>query len=534
MPPVMGLQYYNTAFVSMAEHWDNFLMDYTMSNPNIWHDRILRGAFPLFHGTEQKTNIFRGGIGQQSGLNTWSQLGTSNKTTGFDNCAPKTPQRYSVAVETIQYRGYGDAWQSDPLCINDLKFQDYAKEQVALNVRVGVEFGVSMLENFNREQYVLQALQSDRGMIMASGALEFEDNADYRFDYDPFSTVADVDGNQAVYVTYNPTVEISTLNWDFIDYIRYSLSERAADAAIAKIGGMAVFGLMIDVIDFEKMVKADEELRKDWREAKPQTLIDGYSMGVTYFRGMGIMHDPRQMRFRIKGVDAVSGKMVATRVNPRRLGRALTIGQMPEPSPDYFRAELAIGVVFMNDVYMNQFVSSLDTIGSGTTFGPAPGLTGTWKWINIPDPVSNLLGESGFFYGRFQIYPKPLIHANDCTVFLYRRCVSALRTKCAIQSHDDVVAAATAIPTAVAAAAADVDVPNRRVTLTLTGLLAAGLGDPVTVKVGHDSGADVAMRILSDSLAPQYVFGWVNAATNSELIVDQTDFPVTTTTVKVA
>lgn len=504
MPLLRGLQYYNDKMISMAEHWDEFIMARSLANPNIWHDRIPRGAYKLYSGMEQKSNIFRGGLLKQAGLDTWQEMGTSNKTTGYDNCNPGTPQRYNIAWETVSYKGYQDHWQSDPLCVNDLKFQDYAREQVALNVRVGVDYGISMLENWNREQYVLQALLSNRGMIMASGALEFQDNATYRFDYDPFSTTTDVDGDSVPFITYDPTVELSTLNWDFIDYLRFDLSQRAGEAALGMESGMPVFGLMIDFLDFERMVKEDEELRKDWREAKPQTLIDGYNMGVTMYRGMGIMHDARQMRFRIKGIE--SGNMVATRVLPQRAGRAVTIGNIPEPNPEYYRAELAIGVVFMNDVLTNLFVPSVDSLGSGTSFGPMPGLTGQWKWINIQDNTENILGESGFFYGRFQIFPKPMLFAHECTVFLYRRCVQGLRSKCAIESHDDV--GAGAIGLAADAAAGDFSEDPNQFTLTLTALLGAGIGDEVTVTKADTN--TFTAQIISDSLAPQYTFAWVD------------------------
>ena len=69
--PVTGLAYYNQQMVGMAEHWDEFLLSRTLKNPNIWHDRIPRGSYKLYSGTEQKSNIFRGGLGVQSGLNTW-------------------------------------------------------------------------------------------------------------------------------------------------------------------------------------------------------------------------------------------------------------------------------------------------------------------------------------------------------------------------------------------------------------------------------------------------------------------------------
>ncbi len=527
MPVMQGLQYYNDKMNVMAEHWDEFIMSRTLKNPNIWHDRIPRGAYQLFNGLEQKTNIYRGGLPVQAGLKTWSEIGLSRKASGgdpgFDNCAPGTPHTYSYAWETVTYKGYQDEWQSEPVCLNDMKFIDYAKEQLSLIVRTGVEYGVSMLENWNREMYVYQAMLSDRGLVMANGALGFEDDATYSFSYDPFVTTADADGNQVPYISFDADLEMSTLNWDYLDYIRSSLAERAGEAALANEGGLPIFGLMIDYLDFERMVKADADLREDWRYAMPSTLIDGYNMGMKRYRGFALMHDARQMRFRALKIE--DGQLIATRVLPLRAGRAATIGNVPEPNPDYYRAEIGIGVIFMNDVLQNLFVPSIDTLGSGMSFGPAPGLTGEWKWINIPDNNGNQLGESGYFYGRFQLFPKPLLFAHDCTVFAYRRCAHSLRTKCAVEARSDVGTGAIAL--AKDAVAGDFVLANRRVTVTMASLLGAGVNDPVTVKkVDTTTFPGV---ILSDALAPTYVIGWVTGATNAPTAY--TDFTAAGSTV---
>lgn len=521
-----GLAFYNEKFITLAEHWDEFIMARTMKNPNIWHDRIPRGSYQLFNGLTQQSNIFRGGLPVQAGLSTWKPIGNSRKPAegeiGFDNCNPGTPHTYSYAWETVQFSGYQDEWQSEPVCINDLKFVDYAKDQLALIVRTGVDYGISILENWNREMYVYQAMLSNRGMVMANGSLEFESNANYRFTYDPFATVADVDGASVPYIKFKSDIEISTLNWEFLDYLRTSLAERAGEAAIGNEAGMPIFGLMLDMSDFERYIKSDPELREDWRQAQPTKLIEGYNMGVKVYRGFALMHDARQMRFRIKGVDT-EGNVVATRVKPLKAGRAVTIGNVPEPNPEYYRAEIGIGVIFMNDVLQNLFVPSIDNLGSGMTFGPAPGLTGDWKWINIPDPVSNVLGESGYFYGRFQLFPKPLLFSFECTVFAYRRCTQANRTVCKVETRDDVGVGPVAVKTA--AVAGDFDGTNNRITVELVSLLGAGVDSTVTIKkAGGDS---FTGYVLSDALAPKYVFGWVEGASNQPTAY--TDFTTATT-----
>lgn len=522
MPVMQGLPYYNQKMLSLAEHWDQFIMERQLKNPNVYYDRIPRGAYELFSGLTQKSNIYRGGLPVQAGLSTWRKIGLSRKPAGgdpgFDNCAPGTPHTYSYAWETIQYEGYTDEWQSEPVCLEDLKFVDYARDQLALIVRSGVDYGVSILENWNREMYAWFAQNAGRCVVLAEGAIQFEDDATYTFDYDPFAVTTDADGDSVPYIKIDSDLKVSTLNWSLLDYLRVTMADRAGEAALARDSGMPVFGLMLDLMDFERFVLDEPKLREDFRYAKPQQLIDGYDFGMKVYRGLSLIHDPRQMRFRFHKVGAGSnstddetGKTIYTRVLPLRAGRAVTIGNIPEPNPAYYRAEIGIGVIFMNEVYQNLFVPSIDNLGSGMTFGPAPGLTGEWKWINIPDPATNMLGNTGFFYGRIQVYPKPLLFSSETTIFAYRRCPQSLRTECAIQTGKST----SAVALSANAVAADFDLTNRRVTVTLAEAIDVGINDAVTVT--HGGGA-CAMVVASDALAPKYVLSWASGASNAPTV----------------
>jgi len=167
----------------------------------------------------------------------------------------------------------------------------------------------------------------------------------------------------------------------------------------------------------------------------------------------------------------------------------------------------------MNEVLINLFVPTLDTLGSGTYFGATPGLNGLWSWVNIRDNTTNQLGETGYFLGRYELYPKPLRFAQDCTVFAYRRCPQALRTKCAIESHSDTEDAATDVDVAVDAAAGDLVVEHRRVTLTLAKLLKSGPGDKVSILLddtpeGIEDNDRIDAWIADSSMAPTYTFAW--------------------------
>lgn len=538
MGVMQGLQYYNQKMLTLAEHWDEFIQEATLANPNVWHDRIPRGNYELFSGLTQKSNIYRGGLPVQAGLSTWKAIGMSRKPgpgdQGFDNCAPGTPHTYTYAWETVQYSGYQDEWQSEPYCLNDMKFIDYAREQIALIIRTGVEYGVSILENWNRELYVWQAALANRTMIFMEGALQFEDSAAYRFSYDPFATTIDEDGATVPYIKIPVGAELSTLNWTFLDYLRQSLADRAGKAAVARDSGMPVFGLMIDIMDFERMVRADSALYEDFRWAKTSELITGYNFGMKQYRGFALIHDPRQMRFRFMKIgagtnstDDQSGYVICTRVLPLRAGRAVTIGNVPEPNPKYYRAEVGIGVIFMNDVIVNLFVPSISDLGSGLKFGPAPGLTGEWKWINIPSPTTNMLGETGFFYGRFQIFPKPLLFSSDTTVFAYRRCPQAWKTVCGADVLDTVTTGAVSV--AADAVTGDFSSTRRTIALTLANGINAGIGQAVTIKKADSN--SFAAKVADAALAPTYTFVWASGASNAPTAYSDFTSAVSTVTV---
>ena len=530
MAVMQGLQYYNQKFNTMAEHWDDFLMERVIKNPNIWHDRIPREAYDLYSGLEHKMNIFRGGLPVQAGLSTWSDIGLSRKPAagdaGYDNCAPGTPHTYDYAWETLVYHGYKDEWQSEPICVEDMKYVDYAREQLRMVVQTGVDYGISILENWNREMYIYHANQANRLMVLADGALSFEDDATYRFSYNPFLTTTDVDGDSVPYMTFSPNIRISTLNFAFLDYLRVSMAERCGEAAIAQDGGLPVFGLMLDIMDFERMVQADEKLHEEFLYKDASALIEGYNVGMKRFRGFALIHDKRQPRFRVKGIDA-AGNVVATRVKPLKAGRAVTIGNVPEPNPDYYRAPIGLGVLFMNDVFVNRFVPSVSDLGSGMTFGPAPGLTGQWQWVNIPDPVTNMLGETGFFYGRFQIFPKPLMFSNDVTVFAYTRCPHAWSTECEVNSLADTQDAGATVAVAADAVAADFDDTNHRFTLTMASNMDISVNDAVTVTKADS--ATFAATVADIGLAPTYTFVWADGASNEPTAY--TDFTAAVSTV---
>lgn len=503
---------FNAQMVSLSEHWDPFITERIDRQPIFWHDRIPREQYSLGTGIDHKRNVFRGGLMHQVGTKDWRAIKTSTTDPAYNNCLPPDPMTYAYAWDQMTWSGKEVAWESTTICAEDMKFKDYATEQLALIVQTGVDFGISIQETQNREQFVKMAVDAHRAPIMTDGVTMFAGSTARQFTYDPTSSIAYTQPDSAVinvpYLTYDETIEVGTLNYEALDFLREELSARAFGAALSMVANMPVFGWCGDVRDWERMVLNNPELRADWRMANPSALIDNYNMAFRNLRGWMVIHDPSQMRFKI--LKAAGGLTYAVRVPPMKDGRAGTIGRIPEPNPEYYNAELAIGVVFMNDIVVNQFVPSITTLGSGTYFGPVDGLNGQWTWLNIPDKDTNPLQTIGNFYGRIQLFPKPGLFAPEATAILYRRCPHVQNTSCAIDGAAGTIKTSTKVLLAKAAVTADLDTTNKTLWVTLTSPIAAMPGTPVVLE--DSAAAPFAMLVADTAEAPKYKLAY--AGTN--------------------
>jgi len=495
--------------VSLSEHFDEFLLDWQMKHPQVWRDRIPLGQFPLFNGYSQKSYIFRGTLGPQAGLTDWAAIEPSRKAAsddnGYDRCS-YNPQTYTWAYDAIDFAGLQTSWRSPVFCVNDLKFQDKAQQQLGMIIKAGAMITDQIKETFNRESYVKAAADAGKFFVLAEGVgLDFIDASSARVTYNPYS---------ATTITFSSTMlgKISTLNFSILDLLHQYLSDQCPDSAIGNEGGLPVYGLMLDLKDFEKYVLTDADLREDFRFARPQPLISGFNMGFKTYRGWALIHDPRQMRFT---VSTYGTTVTASRVLPRRATRDGIIGHVPEANPAYVTAELGTAIVFLNNVIQILIPAPVNSLGSGMSFGPAPDFSGQWAWLNILDPETNPLGENGYFFSRYEYFVKSLEYAQDAMVFLYRRCTQSLATKCEVEDLDR---AATSATVAAAAATGDFSTTTRLVTVTLDKVLDCSVGRAVTVT--HGGGA-TPMVVTADSEAPTYTFGWLSGADNAPTVYTQ-------------
>jgi len=161
-------------------------------------------------------------------------------------------------------------------------------------------------------------------------------------------------------------------------------------------------------------------------------------------------------------------------------------------------------VVFLNDVYRIRIPPKVDSLSGGTSFGPAPGFSGDWMWINYQSDA-NPYREIGYHGMRMAAFPKPLRYSTRAMAFAYRRCPQTWPTACVVGTDEPVAVGATTT-LAVAAVATDLDSTNETFTAKLVKRLDGTIGSSVTI-TGADASEAVGV-IVEDAAAPTYVFGF--------------------------
>ncbi len=500
--------------VALAEHYmEGMILDWQMKHPSVMRDRIPMGKMELFNGMAQKAYVFRGTLGPQAGLTDWVAIEPSRKPSGNDagvDACTYNPQTYTWSYDELTYSGMKTSWRSPVFCVNDLKYQDRAEQQLAMILKAGFQNTDQIKETYAREQYLATAANGGKMILLTEGG-----GLDYLISADPASKVT-YDPKTSTSITFPAASldKLSTLNFSQLDLIHQYLSDQCPDAALSYEGGMPVYGLMIDVRDFEKFVLEDDELREDFRRAIPMRLIEGFNMSFKVYRGWAIMHDPRQPRWNSATVTAST--VTATRVLPRQATKAGIVGYIPESNPGYVTASLGAATVFMKNVIQILVPSVVSSLGTGMVFGPAPDFNGAWSWLNIQDAKDNPLKENGYFFSRYEYFCKLLEYAQDVHVIIYRRCMQSRKTGCAVESEST---AADSASLASAPAADDFSAANDTVVLTLTKKLTAGVGDKVTIT--NDADQQFTAWIAQDNAAPTYTFMWVDSSTNAPAAVTE-------------
>lgn len=131
-----GVTGFNQVMMQQAEHFDPFIQKALIDQPRFWYERIPRGAFPNFQGSEHETRIFRGGLTEYAGIGAWQAINPL-PTTLNNPCGSGSYTTPKYAWERLQWSGFKRYWGSDPICSESLRFVDQAIQQLAWILEVG-------------------------------------------------------------------------------------------------------------------------------------------------------------------------------------------------------------------------------------------------------------------------------------------------------------------------------------------------------------------------------------------------------------
>jgi hypothetical protein len=349
-------------------------------------------------------------------------------------------------------------------------------------------------------------------------------NAGFAASTHPYKVNSTTTGLTKPFIVFPADVDIETLNFDVLDMLHMDFDASCPSAAIGNSSGSPLYGLPISKFDFERYIKGNDYELANWREARSEKLITGMTDVKTH-RDYALSFDANQLRFKVlKVVDNYDSSdyadvgadldgttvIIAEYVAPRIAGRTgENSAQIPEWNPEYGSAELAVTPIMLNKVFTNLMGTDITTLGSGTYFGPQPGLNGKWAWLNILDKTTNPYGKIGNFVGEFKIFPMVEPNVVFATAFLYRRCTEPIRARCPVDNAD--VNPDTQVGTSadgVSYVASAVSATNDTFTLTATlakKLVDAPVGKQVTVTFsGLAADVEVTGYLVKTSAAPSY------------------------------
>jgi hypothetical protein len=184
------------------------------------------------------------------------------------------------------------------------------------------------------------------------------------------------------------------------------------------------------------------------------------------------------------------------------------IGNKRVLSEDYLAAEFGVAFIYPKDVFRALIPPTITTAGGGTRFDSQPSLAGEAFWINNKDNETNILGEKGYYFLRFQSFMEPLRWFDQPIVLIYKRCTGRPARICEPCGSD----VGTGAIDIVAASAANVNgtAADFAVQVTLESCLPCETGDEVTVTYGAET--TVEATIVRSGEAPKYTLYMASSA----------------------
>ena len=401
----------NTSFVRAEQYVHSAIANKSKETMSIWRDLIGLGNFEYGRGYLMKKHSFYGGKELNTTASDWYQLKDYNDRTdsndASENACEYDPVVTGYGFEEKKYTIYETTRKTEDICLRDIVFHWQFEQQLEMIFNSLADVTLGAWERWLRETYITFSTK----LTVAEGFPSFSvDSA--------VNANGVVDSKSLRVITPGVALDqIGTLTQDVLDHQYMYLARQARSGKVSDSeNGMPVFALVTSFETSTELIRKDSERNEDFRYAKPSFLLEGYGT-VTGYRNFAHSHDLETPRYKVKEADGVTATKLE-RVYPYK-HEATTIGNATNVDKDYVYAPFELSVIFLKNVFRG-LVPENPTAVAGATFGGASNL-GSYKWINIPDQTTNLLGEKGFMFARFNAAPEPLEQVDNAVTLLHRR-----------------------------------------------------------------------------------------------------------------
>jgi len=288
-----------------------------------------------------------------------------------------------------QYQLKRAAIESPRIALNDMRFAAHRTEQLRAIMDLLTEATRYTWENRYRDEY---ARLSDAyvGCLASGTAIDGQDGT---FEGDGIDAALDL---SAAGVAGVPTANVSNA---ILDKCYYNIIRRGGgNNAYGRENGRPVFALVLSS-EASYQLQTEAGFRDDVRynNAKVSDLIAPLGIEKS-FRGFYHLIDDLAPRFTLSGSPAD----VFTRVAPYSVASGVTTYNASYDSASYEAA-----FIVHPECMESQIPAPLGSLGSGVTFN-ANDYKGDFKWLNIPDAITNPDSENGFFRGILASASKPI------------------------------------------------------------------------------------------------------------------------------
>ena len=422
-----SVDHLNNAFIRAEQFVHQAISNKSKETMSIWRDMIGLGNFEYGRGFIMKKHSFYGGKETTNSAGDWYNLTDlqkrDNKSSGGDNDAllhdissgdaaspaedvgnlgQYNPVVTDYGFEEKQYTIYETTRRTRDICLRDIVFQWQFEQQLEMIFNSLADITLGAWEKWLRETYVTFATKQ----LVAEGFPSFT------ITNGASGTVVNQAGLREIDLGGTPMDSIGVLSQDVLDYHYQYLARQARPGKVADgENGMPVFALVTSFETSTELISKDTVRNQDMRYARPSFLLEGYGT-ITGYKNFAHSHDLETPRYK----PTVGGKL--ERVYPYEF-TPTSIGNATNINKDYVYAPFELSIIFLKDVYRG-LVPENPTAVAGATFGGASNL-GTYKWINIEDRETNLLGETGFMFARFNCAPEPMDQVDNALVLLHRR-----------------------------------------------------------------------------------------------------------------